>query len=292
MNPPAVFVTGGNAGIGAAICKLLASDRGCLVFMGSRSVQKGQNAVKEIGLGEKEGKIIVVQCDVNSDESVKNAAETVKAALGDQKLFGLVNNAGTKLGHGTGDKDVLNTNVLGPKRVCDSFIPLLNSEKGRIVNIGSMAGPDFVKIINDVAIKKAMCTGDTTWADIEDLMKRSLDGDRFGGIDQWQLGPVIIDHCYGLSKAILNVFTMQLATKHPKIMASCVSPGWVQTNMTKAFGSGGRTPEQGTIPIMRCLFDELPGNGFFFGSDGLRSPLHIRRSPGEPEYDGKPAVFE
>ena len=65
-----------------------------------------------------------------------------------------------------------------------------------------------------------MCTGDTTWADIEDLMKRSLDGDRFGGIDQWPLGPVIIDHCYGLSKAILNVFTMQLATMHPKIMVN------------------------------------------------------------------------
>ena len=62
-----------------------------------------------------------------------------------------------------------------------------------------------------------MCTGDTTWADIEDLMKRSLDGDRFGGSDHWKLGPVTIDHCYGFSKAALNVFTMQLAAKHPNI---------------------------------------------------------------------------
>ena len=64
MAAPAVFVTGGNAGIGAAICKLLVSDRGCRVFMGSRSVEKGQNAVKEMGLGDKAGDIIVVKCDV------------------------------------------------------------------------------------------------------------------------------------------------------------------------------------------------------------------------------------
>ena len=62
---PIVFVTGGNGGIGAAICKLLVTDRGCKVFMGSRSMEKGQNAVKEMGLGDKARDITVVQCDVN-----------------------------------------------------------------------------------------------------------------------------------------------------------------------------------------------------------------------------------
>ena len=74
---PAVFVTGGNAGIGAAICKQLVLDRGCRVFMGSRSVERGQNAMKEMSLGDKEGNISVVQCDVQSDDSVKVAAAKV-----------------------------------------------------------------------------------------------------------------------------------------------------------------------------------------------------------------------
>ena len=65
MASAAVFVTGGNAGIGAAICKLLVKERGCQVFMGSRSIEKGQNAVKEMALGAKAGDITVVQCDVN-----------------------------------------------------------------------------------------------------------------------------------------------------------------------------------------------------------------------------------
>ena len=66
----AVFVTGGNAGIGAAICKLLVSDRGCKVFMGSRSVEKGQSAIKEMGLGDKAEDITVVQCDVSVSRSM------------------------------------------------------------------------------------------------------------------------------------------------------------------------------------------------------------------------------
>ena len=81
MALPAVFVTGGNAGIGEAICKLLVLERGCRVFMGSRSVEKGQNALKEMGLGDKEGNITVVQCDVQSDDSVKDAAAKVRRFL-------------------------------------------------------------------------------------------------------------------------------------------------------------------------------------------------------------------
>lgn len=37
-----VLVTGGNSGIGAALCKQLALDYGCHVIMGSRSLERGQ----------------------------------------------------------------------------------------------------------------------------------------------------------------------------------------------------------------------------------------------------------
>ena len=63
------------------------------------------------------------------------------------------------------------------------------------------------------------------------------------------------------------------------------------TNMTRGYGAT-KPPEEGTVSTMKCLFDELPGNGFYYGSDGVRSPLHFMRNPGEPEYDGKPPVFE
>ena len=104
------------------------------------------------------------------------------------------------------DNDVINTNFYGPKRVCDNFMSMMDQKSGRIVNIGSGGGPSFVKKISDVAVKKQMCSASTTWAELEVLMKRFLDGDNFGG-----------GACYGLSKAGLTVYTMQLAAQYPDI---------------------------------------------------------------------------
>ena len=59
-----------------------------------------------------------------------------------------------------------------------------------------------------------MCSGDTTWADIEDLMKRFLDG---GGEPIFGGEKSMFNGSYGLSKAALTVFTMQMAAKHPNI---------------------------------------------------------------------------
>ena len=46
--PQNILVTGGNAGIGLALCKQLALDHGCHVFMGSRSEARGNAARQSI----------------------------------------------------------------------------------------------------------------------------------------------------------------------------------------------------------------------------------------------------
>jgi len=44
-----IFVTGANSGIGLALCKqLVGKDYGHKVFLGSRSMERGEEAVKEI----------------------------------------------------------------------------------------------------------------------------------------------------------------------------------------------------------------------------------------------------
>ena len=129
-----IFVTGGNDGIGFALCKQLAAD-GHFVYLGSRSAEKGVAAVAAIG----ENATLVV-CDVTSDSSVAAAAAAVQGMLGGAKLYGIVNNAGTGLGHGGGAELILNTNLHGPKRVTDAFLPLLDTP-GRVVMVGSGAGP-------------------------------------------------------------------------------------------------------------------------------------------------------
>ena len=43
-----VLVTGGNAGIGLALCQRLVVESGCHVYLGARSAEKGKAAVAEI----------------------------------------------------------------------------------------------------------------------------------------------------------------------------------------------------------------------------------------------------
>ena len=61
--------------------------------MGTRSQERGQKAIDEMPEGCK-GHIEVLLVDVADEASVKTAAAALKARLGDEKLYGLVNNAG------------------------------------------------------------------------------------------------------------------------------------------------------------------------------------------------------
>ena len=90
---------------------------------------------------------------------------------------------------------------------------------------------------------------------------------------------------YGLSKAGLTAYTIQQAKQYPNLLCTSLSPGFIQTNMTAGFGAR-LTPEQGTVSLMKCLFEDVV-SGYYYGSDGLRSPLTVTRDPGTPEYGGE-----
>jgi len=265
-----ILVTGGNSGIGFALCKQLVSDHGCHVYLGARSVEKGTAAVAAIKEGNAGASIELVQIDTGSDASVAAAAASVKASLGSELLYAMVNNAGTGLAHGVDAQTMINTNMYGPKRVCEAFLPLLSTE-GRIVNVGSGAGPKFVSGA-PVEMKRLLCNPDVTMEDIDATIKDGLQHDTMKG--------------YGVSKACLTAYTMLLAKQNPKLVISCLSPGFIDTAVTAGFGAS-KPPEEGTVALRHCLFNELGGNGWYYGSDAVRSPLHFMRNPGEPPYDGK-----
>ena len=128
-------MTGGNAGLGYALCKLLIINHGCYVYMCSRSLERGNAAVQKLISEEAkcEGKVEVVQVDVSDSAQVTAAAESVKAKLGENKLYGLINNAGVTDG-GTKEATV-NTNFYGPKWMTDAFISMIDPDEGRIINI-------------------------------------------------------------------------------------------------------------------------------------------------------------
>ena len=95
---------------------------------------------------------------------------------------------------------------------------------------------------------------------------------------------------YGVSKACVQQWTALLARTHPEVIASTVSPGFIDTAIVAGFGAT-KKPEEGTVSIRHCLFNELEASGYYYGSDAVRSPLHFMRNPGEPPYDGTVPTF-
>merc|ERR1719362_240039 len=90
---------------------------------------------------------------------------------------------------------------------------------------------------------------------------------------------------YGLSKAACSALTLIQARAYPKLTVVCLSPGFIDTAMTKGYGAK-LTPEQGCVSSLVCLFSQVT-SGYYYGSDGLRSPFTMTRDPGMPEYEGE-----
>ncbi|NXO05205.1 RDH16 dehydrogenase, partial [Rhinopomastus cyanomelas] len=88
-----------------------------------------------------------VLLDVTSSQSIAAAAAWTREQVGDQGLWGLVNNAGIGFPCGPNEwlsKDdfvkVLNVNLVGLIEVTLSILPLVRQARGRVVNVASVMG--------------------------------------------------------------------------------------------------------------------------------------------------------
>ena len=140
-----VVITGASTGIGRTTAEHLAK-KGWQVFAGTR---KEADAA---ALKAADERILPILLDVTQPDQVDQAVETVRAALGGQKLAGLVNNAGIAnmgplaLQPLDQFKSHFDVNVFGLLRASQAFAPLLGMDEtlqgksGRIINITSVGG--------------------------------------------------------------------------------------------------------------------------------------------------------
>ncbi|HLM95688.1 MAG TPA: SDR family NAD(P)-dependent oxidoreductase [Acidimicrobiales bacterium] len=127
------FITGANKGLGYETARQLI-ERGHTVYLGARSVERGEAAASELG-GQ------FVQLEVTDDASVKTALGVVADREG--HLDVLVNKAGISTVDVAGPVALalFDTNVIGVIRVTQAALPLLaQSENPVVVNVSSALG--------------------------------------------------------------------------------------------------------------------------------------------------------
>lgn len=190
------------------------------VYLGSRSVEKGETALRDLQSRGYKGTAELIQLDVTSDDSIKAAVQTVEAAHG--KLDVLVNNAAIS-GRGGGSlrelmRDAYDTNVVGAAVMGDAFLPLLkkSSTTPRLVNVSSGVG--------SIAMK---------------LDPQSFTHSFFG---HWQ---------YGASKAALNFLSACMFVEYkPDVKVFTFCPGYTVSNLGPY-----NTAEQGARPVAESVVD-------------------------------------
>ncbi len=187
------LVTGGNRGIGYALCQHLLNAGGTVVLT-ARNEALGRRAIE--GLTKGEGRLFFHPLDVCNDDSVDALSQFISDEFG--RLDILFNNAGVALDKFVPssqlDVDILSrtidTNVLGVFRTTQALLPALKaSEHPRIVNVSSQLG------------SLSVMTGYTL--------------------------------AYRLSKTAVNAMTRVWAAefKEHGILVNSVCPGWVRTEL-------------------------------------------------------------
>lgn len=271
-----VLVTGANSGIGFALSKRLITEKGCFVYMGARSKEKGAAAVQKLlsEFPEAVGKLEMVDIDVCDQASIDAAASSLKDK--GVVLDALVNNAGVGLAQEgvRGAEHIVDTNYGGPHRVTKAMEPLINKATGRIVNVSSGAASAFVKTQSE-ELKKLFSNPDLTKDELDSCVKAQMEAGNVG----WGNG-------YGISKAALSALTLVQAKAYAPLKVMALSPGFIDTAMTKGLGAK-LSAEEGCKSLLHCLFSDEVVSGCYYGSDGLRSPFTMTRDPGTPEYQGE-----
>ena len=221
------LITGANQGVGLQVAKELVAN-GITVLVGSRNLERGEAAAKEIGPGA-----IALQIDVTDGVSIAAAAASIRKDFG--RLDLLVNNAAisntrkgdlsleeygkiSRASNASMDevRAVWDTNVFGVLAVYQAMLPLLReSADARIVNVSSGVGSLTLNADPDGPYHKSFGPG------------------------------------YPASKTALNAMTlaMMVELEGTGIKVNLVSPGFTKTNLNGYAGT--QSVEDGSREVVR-----------------------------------------
>jgi len=187
-----------------------------------------------------------------------------------------------QIGWGYTMQETVNTNYFGPRRVNEAFGKFLQRPGGRIVNVASASGPNYVSGLPDSNPLKSL------------LGKPWTIPGGIGEVDALARSMKAGDDGYGASKALLNAYTYLHAKIEKDLIINSVTPGFIATDLTAGTSATNPT-SKGAVPPCFLMMDEdvaQKPTGRYYGSDSVRSPISFYRGPGEPPYESDEDLVE
>ncbi|EOZ93575.1 hypothetical protein A33Q_3521 [Indibacter alkaliphilus LW1] len=190
-------ITGPTSGIGTITFQKLVPHFEKVIFL-ARNPKKSEKIINALPL-EQQPKVIFVECDLASMESVSNAVATVQKNV--PHIDVLINNAGGIFQEKETTKDgfelSLSANHLGHFLLTNKLMPwLLKSGKAKVINVSSEAHRAAKVNFDDLNFEKKPYSAFTAYANVKlfnILFTKSL-SERFGedGLQAFALHPGVV----------------------------------------------------------------------------------------------------
>ncbi|MDX2417244.1 MAG: SDR family oxidoreductase [Xanthomonadales bacterium] len=254
----AILVTGASTGLGRMVAETLAS-KGYFVYAGARKDQdlKALDSIENIQS---------IKLDVTIQSEIDAAVQTVSNE--NRGLYAIINNAGVGLMAPLieleeNDLDfIFDVNVYGPYRITKAFAPLLIESKGRVINIGSIAGVQTRSFYGPYSMSKHALEAFTDALAIE--------------LARFDIKVSIIDPG-GFNSDIGKNIYKRLKARGLNIDDSLYRDEW-ENNWVLAGGdlSMMKGPEDIVVKVEHALFDANPQQRYMVVGDAARADRTMR----------------
>lgn len=267
-NNRAVVITGASTGIGAA-CALHLDRLGFAVFAGVRKSEDGV-ALQKAG----SDRLVPLELDVTDLTTIQKSHAVVLEATKKRGLFGLINNAGIAV---VGPLEAvpisdlrqqLEVNVIGQVAVTQEFLPLVRQARGRIVNMGSIAGLSTMPLMGPYSASKFALEAITDALRLE--------------VQQWGIHVAIIEPG-AIATPIWNKSTIEAAEREAAIeteLRTLYKP--VVAAVRKVVGEASKraiSPDAVAKVVEEALTAPTPKTRYLVGTDAKLRALMVKLLP-------------
>lgn len=288
-----ILVSGGNKGIGKEIIRQLSHKYpGATIFMGTRDINNGNIAIKEIidtSINRPIAKIVPLLLDITSQDDVDNAMCYIREHYG--FLHTLYCNAAVYLAPNSGldcCTKTMSVNYYGTKRLINAAMPLMPRDKtGRIIIVSSIIGAWVHEVASPLLRTQIDHPETLSVSDLDLIVQEYLKYEEVrdeikinhsGQLSTKYTCSKRVGGNYGFSKSMINIYGRILARelRNEGIIVVITCPGFCKTQLTN--NKGVRKASSGARSILFAENIPFDYSGIFI-QDNIELPFALPMLP-------------